>query len=82
MSDEREDKQPNRFDSAETLGELMHQVVGAGSVMWEERDGERVFMAEEALLVAADAETRVMEIVAASLKEFADAVLEAEGEES
>jgi len=82
MSDERDDKQPNRFDSAETLGELMRQVIGAGSVMWEERDGERVFMAEESMLVAADAETRAMEIVAGALKEFADAIIEIEGEGS
>ena len=53
----------NRFADAADATELMHQVIGAGSMCWEDLSGAGVFDSTEAAKIAKEAVERFGELV-------------------
>lgn len=52
----------NRFEDAEDVTELIHQVIGAGSMCWENLSGAGVFDSTEAAKIGSDAVARLSEL--------------------
>lgn len=54
---------PNRFHKVTTVQELMYQVVGAGSVCWENPGGAGIFDTDEARAVATEGLQRLFQLL-------------------
>lgn len=59
----------NMFHNCDSIGEVIRQAVGAGSVAWLEQDNEygeteEIFDSEQALRISDDAEERIGELMA------------------
>jgi hypothetical protein len=59
---------PNRFDEAENLDQLVHMVVGAASVCWENPGGAGVFDDSLAIKVANDGIERIKQLYEETVK--------------
>lgn len=56
----------NRFDEACDVHELVHQIIGAASMCWEDLTDAGVFDSTEAALVADDGLARLAELITQS----------------
>ena len=54
----------NRFQDADTVSALLHQLAGFASVCWENPEGAGVFQSEQAHAACLEAEERLREIQA------------------
>ena len=54
----------NRFQDADTVSALLHQLAGFASVCWENPAGAGVFQSEQAHAACLEAEERLREIQA------------------